>query len=187
MLRICICALAALPLTLPGQAPTPQQMAALQPGPQHKQLNVLEGNWTVAVRFRYGSGPERQSTATCSARWILGGRYIQLEYKGDSGLEALQFVGYDNQKKKFFEVKFDNMETGVLHTEGTMSADGKVITNIGERTDPMSGKTNRLRTVTTIQDPNHYTVEWYLRQSDGKEEKTVTMVHTRKLSVASAR
>ena len=74
----------------------------------------------------------------------------------------------------------DNMDTGVLHTEGSISADEKVITNIGERTDPLTGKTGRLRTVTTIIDKDHYTLEWFLTGADSKEQKTVTLIHTRK-------
>jgi hypothetical protein len=112
------------------------------------------------------------------AKWILGGRFLQQDYQSP-GLNVLQFLGYDNQKKKFFEIKMDNMDTGVLRTEGSISADGKVITNIGERTDPVSGQTARLRTVTTIADRDHYTVEWYLTMPTGAEEKTVTMAHAR--------
>ncbi len=97
-----------------------------------------------------------------------------------AGLAVLQFLGYDNQRQKFFEIKFDNQETGVLRTEGSISDDGKVITRTGDRTDPMTGKVNRLRTVTTIADRDHFTVEWYLTMEDGTEQKTVTMAHTRK-------
>ena len=157
-----------------------QMPAATQPGPQHRQLQALAGNWDVAIRFRAGNGPERQASAKCSAEWILDGHYLKQEYKNDSGLAVLQILGYDNQRKKFFEVKFDNQETGVLRTEGSASADGKVITNIGDRTDPMTGKVNRLRTVTTLSDSDHFTVEWLLTMDDGSEQKTVTMVHTRK-------
>src|SRR3954454_11842188 len=103
-----------------------------------------------------------QGTATCVAQWILNGHYLRQEYQSDNGMNVLQILGYDNQKKKFFEVKFDDQETGVLRTEGTISDDGKAITNIGERTDPLSGQVNRLRTVTTLTDHDHYTVEWYL-------------------------
>src|SRR5581483_12020150 len=84
-----------------------QMPSVTQPGPQHKRLEALAGNWDVAVRFRYGNGPERQSTARGTAEWILDGHYLQQNYKNDSGLAVLQILGYDNQKKKFFEVKFD--------------------------------------------------------------------------------
>lgn len=93
---------------------------------------------------------------------------------------TLQFLGYDNQKKKFFEVKMDNMDTGVLYTEGTMSDDRKVITNVGIRTDPLTGESRKLRIVTTLADKDHYTVEWFQPDSEGKEERRVTMIHTRK-------
>jgi len=58
-----------------------------------------------------------------------------------------------------------------LHTEGTITADGKVITNLGDRTDPATGKVNRLRTVTTLIDKDHYTLEWDMVGDDGKGEK----------------
>lgn len=166
------------------QQPDPKKMAemmkATQPGERHKQLESLAGTWDVAVRFKYGGGPERQGKATSEAKWILGGRFLQQEYKSDSGQVTLQFLGYDNQRKKFFEVKIDNMDTGVLHTEGDVSNDGKVITNVGDRTDPLTGEQRRLRIVTTIVDKDHYTVEWFMRDQEGNEEKTVTMMHTRR-------
>ena len=43
----------------------------------------------------------------------------------------------------------------------------------------MTGATTRMRTVTTIIDPDHFTLEWY-QSVGGKEEKVVTMVHVRK-------
>jgi hypothetical protein len=151
-----------------------------QPGEHHKQLDSLAGSWNVAITFRLGNGPERHGSATCEARWILGGRFLEQQYKSDSGLEVRQFVGYDNQKKKFFEVKFDNSDTGVLHTEGTISDDGKRITNFGDRLDPVTGKSARLRTVTTIIDGDHFTIEWFLVGADGVEQRTVLMAHSRK-------
>ena len=155
----------------------------MQPGRYHKLLDALAGSWDVDTRFKYGPGPERAGKAACEAKWILGGRYLQQEYTSEIGGKpfiTLQYTGYDNQKRRFFEIKMDNAETGVLHTEGTISQDEKTITNIGDRTDPMSGQTRRLRTVTTIIDKDHYTLEWFLMDDDGKEQKTVTMNHTRR-------
>jgi hypothetical protein len=146
-------------------------------------LDSLAGSWDVATKFRYGPGPEREGKAKSESKWILDGRYLQQEYASEIAgrpFITLQYLGYDNQKKKYFEIKMDNAETGVLHTEGTISPDEKTITNIGDRTDPMSGQSQRLRTVTTITDKDHFTVEWFLTGDDGKEQKTVTMIHTRK-------
>jgi hypothetical protein len=118
-----------------------EMMKATQAGERHRQLDVLAGSWDVVVTFKYGAGPERQGKASSEAKWILGGRFLHQEYKSESGQETLQFIGYDNQQKHFFEIKMDNKDTGVLYTEGAISEDEKVITNYGDRTDPMTGET----------------------------------------------
>jgi hypothetical protein len=156
-----------------------EMLKATQPGEHHKQLESLAGSWDVVVKFKYGPGPERQSKARCEAKWVLGGRFLQQEYENESGQRVLQFFGYDNQKKRFFISKMDNMDTGVLYTEGDISEDGKAITLVGNRTDPLSGKTGRLRIVTTLIDPDHYRVEWYQVGEDAKEERVVAMEHAR--------
>jgi hypothetical protein len=38
--------------------------------------------------------------------------------------------------------------------------------------------------VTTIIDKDHYTVEWFQASADSKEQKVVTLVHTRKQGTA---
>ena len=49
-----------------------------------------------------------------------------------------------------------------MHNEGTISDDGKSITQLGERVDPQTGKAGKIRTVWTLADPGQYTIEWYL-------------------------
>ena len=74
----------------------------------------------------------------------------------------------------------DTMGTGVLHNEGTISEDGKVISNSGESIDPQTGKPSRLHTVTTIIDRDNFTLEWFQVDGAGKETKVVTLTHKRK-------
>ena len=95
---------------------------------------------------------------------------------------VIQHLGYDNKRKKSIEIMMDNVSTGLIHNEGTISEDGKTITNQGEMQDPMTGKTVKLRTVYTIIDPDHFKLEWFTTGDDGKETKTVSMMHTRKKS-----
>jgi Protein of unknown function (DUF1579) len=76
----------------------------------------------------------------------------------------------------------DTLSTGVLHNEGSISEDGKVITNLGESLDPATGKPYKLRTVTTILDRDHFTLEWFRPDDGGKENRVVSMSHTRKKS-----
>lgn len=159
-----------------------EMLKATQPGEHHKQLESMAGSWDVVVKFKYGPGPERQAKAMCEAKWILGGRFLQQQYENESGQSVLQFVGYDNQKKKFSMTKMDNMDTGVLSAEGSISEGGKLITLVGDRTDPLTGKTSRLRIAITLTDQDHYNVEWFQTGENGKEERVVAMEHTRRKS-----
>ena len=81
---------------------------------------------------------------------------------------------------KALEIKLDNLSTGIMHNEGSISEDGKVITNLGKSHDPATGKRYKLRTVTTIVDHDHFTLEWFGTEEGGKESKVVSMAHTRK-------
>ncbi len=160
----------------------PAQHSADGPGPVHKQMESLAGSWDVEVAYVLG-GKENKGKARCEARWILDGRFLEQEYKSNfqgKPFTVLQILGYDNQKKKTIELMLDNLSTTVLHNEGTISEDGKVISNEGESLDRASGKTEKLRTVYTIIDQDHFTLEWFRPAEGGKEEKVVSMTHTRR-------
>lgn len=153
------------------------------PGEEHKRLAALAGDWDVALKYKVGPGVERDGTASCESRWALGGRFLRQEYSSKfQGMPftVVQYLGYDRRKKKFIEIKMDSMDTSLMHNEGSIAADGKTITCTGDRTDPESGKELRMRTVTTLVDKDHYTLEWFFTDADGKEERVVTLKHTRK-------
>ena len=115
-----------------------------------------------------------QGEAKCEAKMILGGRFLQQDYtssiQGQPFL-VLQLWGYDNASKKSIEIMMDTMGTGVLHNEGTVSEDGKVITNMGESRDPATGKPYKLRTVATLIDRDNFVhrVVRHRRRRPGKE------------------
>jgi hypothetical protein len=57
----------------------------------------------------------------------------------------------------------------------------KVITNTGEGWDARTKKPYNLRTVYTITDHDHFTLEWYRIGEGAADEKVVTLTHSRKL------
>jgi hypothetical protein len=159
------------------QAPKPDM-----PGIVHQQLADLAGFWDVSTRYIIG-GTEHEGKATCEAKMILGGRFLQQEYSSrfqGQPFHVLQLWGYDNKRKKSIEIMMDTRGTGLRHNEGTVSEDGKVITNLGESLDPQSGKAYKLRTVTTIVDRDNFVIDWYGTEEGGEEAKTVTLTHKRK-------
>ena len=106
------------------------------PGPFTSGSASWRGRWNVSIRYIIGD-KQHEGKATCEAKLILGGRFLQQEYTSrfqGQPFHVLQILGYDNAKKKSIEIMMDTMGTGVLHNEGTVSDDGKVITNIGRVT-----------------------------------------------------
>ncbi len=162
----------------------PRKLTPDKPGPVHERLNELAGNWDVAIQYKLGKNVQN-GNATCEARWILGGRFLQQDYKSifqGQPFHVMQILGYDNQKKKVIELKMDTMSTSLLHNEGEISEDGRVITNLGEGVDLKTTKPYKLRTVYTIADHDHFTLEWYRIGEGATGEKVVTLSHSRKKS-----
>jgi hypothetical protein len=160
----------------------PPKVAPDVPGPVHKRLGELAGSWSVTIQYKIGP-KMHEGTATCDASLILGGRFLQQTYKSKfqgEPFEVLQILGYDNDKHKTIEVMMDTMGTGLLHNEGTISEDGRVITNLGASRDPATKKPFKLRTVYTIADRDHFTLEWFRADEGAAEEKVVTLTHARK-------
>jgi Protein of unknown function (DUF1579) len=153
-----------------------------EPGPVHQRLNDLAGTWDVALQYTLGE-KQHGGKATCEAKSILDGRFLQQDYHSrfqGKPFHVLQLLGYDNPRKKTIEIMMDNLGTGLMHNEGSISDDGTVITNLGNGIDPLTKKPYKLRTVTTIVDHDHFTLEWFRTNDGGKEEKVVSMAHSRK-------
>ena len=126
---------------------------------------------------------EHEGKATCEAKLILGGRFLQQEYTSQlqgEPFHVLQLLGYDNARKKSIEIMFDNLGTSVRHNEGTVSDDGKVFTNSSEAARFPRPESRTSCTVTTIIDEDNFTLEWFRSDDGGKEAKVVAMSHTRK-------
>jgi hypothetical protein len=154
-----------------------------KPSAEHKVLDGLVGTWDVAIQFKVGPGRMANGKATCTTKWILDDHILHQEYKSTFNgkpFTTLQLLGYDARKRNFFEIVANSMESGVQHNEGTLSADGKTLTQRGSRLNPATNKREDMRTVLTFQDKHHYTLEWFLPDEQGNEERAVILKHTRK-------
>jgi hypothetical protein len=153
------------------------------PGAEHKLLDALAGDWDVVVKFPVGPGKHREGKSTCEAKWALDGRFVRLEYASTFAgkpLTVLRYVGFDRNKGRYVEVHFESTHTDVMHSEGTASEDGKTITCVGKHIDTATGKEVTVRTVTTIQGQDAFTLDLVYADPDGTDAKTVTLTHTRK-------
>jgi hypothetical protein len=181
LLRLALFGLALAATTAIAQAKKVPKLTL--PTEQHKRLDALAGVWDVAVKFKVGPDKFQNGTATCTAKWILDGKFLQQEYKSTVNgrpFTVLQMLGYDTTNQQFIEVYFNSLETAPMHNVGTLSDDGKVITHLGEHLDMATQKLVKLRTVYTFTDKDHFLLEWFQTGADGKEDKVVTLTHIRR-------
>ena len=159
--------------------------AAATPGPAHKALDPLVGEWNVEARWWMAGpdGPPTESKATAQVRWILGGRFVQEDYSGDmmqKPFHGIGVTGYDNLKKKYISTWIDDMGTAIFACEGATDPDGKVLTFLGKMDDCMTGQKDKpMKYVVRILSPDKHTFEMHDLSLGGKS-KIGEMTYTRK-------
>lgn len=173
----------------PGMSPEEMEMMKkwmeyATPGKPHAALAQRVGTWTLETTMWMAPGaPPMKSTSNCTVKAILGGRYIVEDSSGmvnGMPFSGKGITGYDNAKKQYFNVWFDNMGTGCLMSEGTASADGKVITLRGEYPDILhGGGTMKTRIVVTQRDADHTEMEMYEQSGGNPERKNMEILYTR--------
>jgi len=164
-----------------GQPPEKPKTDLGAPGEEHRQLDVLAGDWDVTVKFPVGPGKEMEGKSSCEAKWVMDGRFLRQEYSSTFAgkpLTIVRYLGFDRHKGKFVEVQFESTHTDVMHNEGTISADGKTITCMGTHIDAAADKEVKVRTVTTIPDKDAFTLVMFYAADE--EAKTITLTHKRK-------
>lgn len=153
------------------------------PGEAHKHLQKQVGKWDVTMKsWMQPNQPPMESTGTAEVKPILGDRFVQTTFTGTvqgKPFTGIGTTGYDNTKKKYVGTWIDSMSTGIMRSEGTPDASGKVITANAIGTDPLSGKESRTRIVEKWESDNKKVEEFYERKG-GKEIKTMEITYTRK-------
>ncbi len=142
-----------------------KMMALATPGAPHKAMDKLVGTWKTSIKMWMGPGDPQVSTGTATYQWLLGGRYMQEKQSATMNgmpFEGMGITGYDNAKKQYFNVWFDNMGTGVMNSTGQASDDGKGITFTGTTFDPMQNRDVTVRDEIRWQDDTHFTFTMYM-------------------------
>jgi hypothetical protein len=163
-----------------------KKMAAIAtPGPGHKVLEALVGEWEVETRMWMGGQgtPSTESKGSSSAKWVLGGRYLQETFTGEmmgQKFEGLGITAYDNFRKHYTGVWMDTMGTGIFISEGSADADGKVLTFTGKMDEPMSGEKDKpAKYIIRILSPDKHTMEMH-DLTLGDKSKVFELTYTRK-------
>jgi uncharacterized protein DUF1579 len=158
--------------------------AAGMPGPAHKVLDALVGDWNADVRFWMApDAPPTESKGTSKVRWTHNGRFVQEDFSGSfmgKPFNGTSITGYDNVKQKYVNVWLDDMGTGITLTEGAAGKDGKVFTFEGNMSCPATGEKDKaIKYVLRIQSRDKHSFEMH-DPTLGEKSKTGEITYTRK-------
>ena len=181
--------------------PSPEEMAKMmeewmavaEPGEHHKHLNQFVGKWNTIMKIWFeGPGtPPVETHGTAEMKWILNGRFIMHESKGEMAMptatgemnktpySGLGFLGYDNYRNVFVGSWMDGLGTAMYTYKGTADPSGKVFNYYGEMDEPgvkMIGRLVNYRT-TIINNDKHIFEVFDL--AVGADYKTFEITYTR--------
>ena len=150
--------------------------AAGTPGPAHKALDALAGNWKVEAKCwmeQGGSPTVSQGTAKISS--ILNGRFLEEEFHGEmmgKPFTGRWVIGFDNTKQKFNSVWVDDAHTSMITSEGKGDNGYKVITLEGKADCPATGRKDiPLKQVFRLLSPDKHVCEMF---HDGEKKMEIT-------------
>jgi len=178
-------ALASQPEGMPGPEEIKAMMAQTAAmAPEHDRLKELVGLWNAKMNFLVAPGaPPETSQVKAEIKPVLGGRYVQLHYKGiftymgaEIDFEGLGMIGYDKAAGHYISAWGDNLSTSMLIETGPYK-DGAIDIE-GSMTDAMGGQTT-MRHRHIINDDGSYTLEFYQPGPTGEMMKIGWIEHTK--------
>jgi hypothetical protein len=157
-------------------------LAAMTPGPIHRRLMRLAGEWTVATKLEMPGQPASDTVGKATLAAALGGRFLHETGDGEMmGAPTHHFKqwGYNNGSKKYEAVWSWTMSTGLLSMSGESPDDGKTILWIASY-DNEVGVRQEFKCKTTLADDDHFTVVIDGgTMPDGTAGPTMAMTYTR--------
>lgn len=157
--------------------------AAGAPGPAHKALEALVGDWKAEVKcWMEPGGSPQTSQATAETSWILEGHFLQEEFHGEmmgKPFNGLSLLGYDNTKQTFNSVWVSDKQTSMFTSEGRGENGNKVITLEGKASCAATGRKDvPMKVVFRVINQDKHIFEMY-DGSKGDNAKTMEITYTR--------
>jgi len=169
--------------TQEASAPSPEMLARTTPGPMHKKLEPLVGEWQVAGKFRMTPDAAwEEFKATMSRKWIMDGRFVQEDVQSEINGQpfvGMGFIGYDNVREEYTTVWIENMSTGTMVSTGSVGKDG-VFTFEGECSNCMTGEKNSwTKSTLRMETPTKHVYSGFGKDASGKEFQNMEMIATK--------
>jgi hypothetical protein len=155
----------------------------MTPGPIHQMMAESAGEWTSQLTmWQDPAQPPMKYDVTITNEMIMGGRYLKTFSKGDMmgmPFEGMMLLGYDNAKKEFTAVWYDNFGTGTSVATGKYNEQDSTLHLLGSMVDPATGKDIKYREDMKFIDKDNQIMTMYVTQG-GQEFKNMEQVSTRK-------
>ena len=154
-----------------------------QPGPEHKRLAKMAGEWEAKLTCNFpGTDGPIETTGSQTSKMDLGGFFLVADFKSEFFGQPFQghgITGYDPFQKKYTGVWIDSMGPGVYRTEGEFTKDGKTYNETMTGPGP-DGKPIKFRSEIKLKDDDHMTFTMYTQDDKGKESQMMKIEYTRK-------
>jgi len=159
------------------------QMSALTE--EHQRFEPFAGTFRAEVKMWMGPGEPHVSTGVMTNTLDLGGRFLAQSYKGDQtdgsfpNFEGRGYWGFNTVTNKYEGIWMDTASTFMQPETGNVDPTGKIWTMRSRLTDPRSGGPLHKRSVITLIDNDHHSMELYFQGPDGNEFKSMEIRYER--------
>ena len=156
-----------------------------EPGDGHQVLEAIVGTWEGkgTIWDAPDSAPV-SITASVERRWVLGGRYLreEISVRSDDGgvLEALGFIGYNNESAQYELLNIDTASTAMLLETGKFDPDSQKLMIHGSFRDPATGFVIDRRVEMDLSQDGRIVVVGYTTNEEGREFKSLEGSVTRR-------
>jgi len=137
----------------------------LEPGPQHRALHQLVGEWNFELlSLEHGEPGAVSARGTGSIRTVLGGRYLvwNTTAESDGGeVHGAGLLGYDLTQKQYEFLWVSGRTTGMPIARGEGVLMGRGIDLSIQVRDPRTGRLAVGRTLLRATDLDHFVMENY--------------------------
>ncbi|MFG0328003.1 MAG: DUF1579 family protein [Phycisphaerales bacterium JB037] len=154
------------------------------PGPEHKLLEPFAGTFRAEVKMWMGPGEPQTMTGTMLNELDLGGLVLRQTYKGDGAegpfpnFEGRGWWAYNRAAGHYEGMWIDNAAPFFQAETGRVDPSGRVWEMTGTMLNPQTGEPLTKRTIITLQDENHHSMQTYFGTPQG-EFKGMEIHYTR--------
>ncbi|MBO6738501.1 MAG: DUF1579 family protein [Phycisphaerales bacterium] len=167
----------------------PEELAACaavgKTSQEHELLKQFVGQWDSKVTIWFGEGQSHTSEGVMTNEMDLGGRFLKHTYSdSDDYFHGRGFWGYNTLDKRWEGFWIDDMATFFQVDHGQHDPKTNTWEMTGNMTDPGSGTPMHKRTVITVKDADHHSMETYFTPTQGEhagqESKCMEIQYSRK-------